>query len=60
MSISACSTTKPAGASFVDPDLRSIALPLQARSLAQLLHSTLGMSVHPRSIERAIARKKKR
>ncbi|WP_245273187.1 helix-turn-helix domain-containing protein [Microvirga lotononidis] len=32
--------------------------PLQARSLAQLLHSTLGISVHPRSIERAIARKK--
>jgi len=34
--------------------------PLQARSLADLLHSTLGISVHPRSIERAIARKKKR
>lgn len=34
--------------------------PLQARSLAELLHSTLGISVHPRSIERAIARKKKR
>ncbi|RWM87054.1 MAG: helix-turn-helix domain-containing protein [Mesorhizobium sp.] len=34
--------------------------PLQARSLAQLLHSTLGISVHPRSIERAMARKKKR
>ncbi|ACP22384.1 putative transposase number 2 for insertion sequence NGRIS-4f (plasmid) [Sinorhizobium fredii NGR234] len=33
--------------------------PLQARSLAELLHSTLGISVHPRSIERAIARKKK-
>ncbi|WP_287068816.1 helix-turn-helix domain-containing protein, partial [Mesorhizobium sp.] len=32
--------------------------PLQARSLAQLLHSTLGISVHPRSIERAMARKK--
>ena len=34
--------------------------PLQARSMAELLYSTLGISVHPRSIERAIARKKKR
>lgn len=34
--------------------------PLQARPLAELVHSTLGISVHPRSIERAIVRKKKR
>jgi transposase len=34
--------------------------PLQARSLAALVQSTLGVSVHPRSIERAVARKKKR
>lgn len=34
--------------------------PLQARSLAALVQSKLGLSVHPRSIERALARKKKR
>jgi transposase len=34
--------------------------PIQARTLAQLVHKQLGLSVHPRSIERAIARKKKR
>jgi transposase len=34
--------------------------PIQARALAQLVHKQLGISVHPRSIERAIARKKKR
>lgn len=33
---------------------------LQARSLAELVHARLGISVHPRSIERALARKKKR
>lgn len=33
--------------------------PLQARALAELVQSTLGVRVHPRSIERAIARKKK-
>jgi transposase len=33
--------------------------PLQARSLAALVQSRLGVSVHPRSIERAMARKKK-
>lgn len=33
---------------------------LQARSLAALVQSKLGLSVHPRSIERAVARKKKR
>jgi len=34
--------------------------PIQARALARLVHQQLGLSVHPRSIERAIARKKKR
>ena len=34
--------------------------PIQARALAQLVHKELGISVHPRSIERAIMRKKKR
>lgn len=34
--------------------------PLPARSLAVLVQSKLGLSVHPRSIERALARKKKR
>ncbi len=34
--------------------------PLQARALASLVQTRLGLSVHPRSIERAIARKKKR
>ena len=34
--------------------------PLQARALALLVQSKLGISVHPRSIERAVARKKKR
>lgn len=39
---------------------RRAGAPLQARSLAALVQSTLGISVHPRSIERAMARKKKR
>ena len=34
--------------------------PIQARTLAQLVQSQLGLTVHPRSIERALARKKKR
>jgi transposase len=34
--------------------------PIQARALAQLVRKQLGISVHPRSIERAIARKRKR
>jgi transposase len=34
--------------------------PLHARALAREIASALGVSVHPRSIERAIARKKKR
>lgn len=33
---------------------------LQARSLAELVHAELGVNVHPRTIERAVARKKKR
>lgn len=33
--------------------------PIQARALAQLVQSRLGITVHARSIERAIARKKK-
>ena len=33
--------------------------PIQARTLAQLVQSQLGLTVHPRSIERAFARKKK-
>jgi hypothetical protein len=32
---------------------------IHARALAEQLESELGISVHPRSIERAIARKKK-
>jgi len=34
--------------------------PLQAREMARVVHKQLGVTVHPRSIERAIARKKKR
>lgn len=34
--------------------------PIQAREMAKLVHTQLGVKVHPRSIERAIARKKKR
>ena len=34
--------------------------PIPARALAQLVQERLGITVHPRSIERAIARKKKR
>jgi len=33
---------------------------VQARALADLVHTRLGISIHPRSIERALARKKKR
>jgi transposase len=33
--------------------------PVGARGLAQLIQSEFGLSVHPRSIERALARKKK-
>ena len=34
--------------------------PVHAREMAKLVHIQLGVKVHPRSIERAIARKKKR
>jgi transposase len=34
--------------------------PLQAREMARVVHSQLGLTVHPRSIERAMARKKNR
>jgi hypothetical protein len=34
--------------------------PMHAREMAKLVHNQLGVKVHPRSIERAIARKKKR
>jgi len=34
--------------------------PVGAHDLAQLIETTLGMTVHPRSIERALVRKKKR
>jgi transposase len=34
--------------------------PMHAREMARLVHAQLGVKVHPRSIERAIARKKKR
>lgn len=34
--------------------------PIQARTLAQLVQQRLGVTVHPRSIERALGRKKKR
>jgi len=34
--------------------------PMRAREMAKLVHAQLGVQVHPRSIERAIARKKKR
>lgn len=34
--------------------------PIQARALAQVVRQRTGITVHPRSIERAIARKKKR
>ena len=39
---------------------RATAPPPSARTLARALHSELGISIHPRSIERALARKKKR
>jgi transposase len=34
--------------------------PLQAREMVRVVHAQLGVTVHPRSIERAMARKKKR
>ena len=44
---------------FIDAR-RQQGAPLHARALAREIASALGVSVHPRSIERAIARKKKR
>jgi transposase len=44
--------------SFID-QRRQGDQPMSARALAQEIASSLGLSVHPRSIERAIARKKK-
>lgn len=43
---------------FVDQHI-TVNTPLRARRLAAQLSSELGLSVHPRTIERAIARKKK-
>jgi transposase len=37
-----------------------VAEPPGARTLAQLIKAELGLTIHPRSIERALARKKKR
>ena len=44
---------------FIEARQRDEDLP-GARALAQLIEAELGVSVHPRSIERALARKKKR
>ena len=43
---------------FIDTQL-SGERPPGARALARAIHTALGVSVHPRSIERAVARKKK-
>lgn len=44
---------------FIETKRRN-APPPSARALAQLIQAELGLTVHPRSIERALARKKKR
>lgn len=44
---------------FIDTQM-SGERPPGARVLARAIHTALGLSVHPRSIERALARKKKR
>ena len=44
---------------FIDTQLSS-ERPPGARALARAIRTALGLSVHPRSIERALARKKKR
>jgi transposase len=44
---------------FIEQRLRQ-GEPMHARALARAIQSELGIAVHPRSIERAIARKKKR
>lgn len=41
-------------------DHHSEGAPIQAPTLARLVQQRLGITVHPRSIERALARKKKR
>ena len=43
---------------FIETQIAREAAP-GARALARAIHSELGLSVHPRSIERALARKKK-
>jgi transposase len=57
----------PKSAHKLTPEVMSVieahhrsAGPLQAREMARVVHSQLGLTVHPRSIERAMARKKKR
>ena len=56
----------PKGAHKLTPDVMTFLAQrrqsdgvIRARSLAQEIGSTLGLSVHPRSIERALGRKKK-
>jgi transposase len=44
---------------FIEKRLTGVAPP-GARALAREIRTELGLSVHPRSIERALARKKKR
>jgi transposase len=57
----------PKGAHKLTPDVMAFIEarlagegPVHARALARQIEAELGLSVHPRSIERAIARKKKR
>jgi len=57
----------PKSAHKLTPDVMSLidkhyseGAPIQARTLAQLVQQQLGVTVHPRSIERALGRKKKR
>lgn len=45
---------------FIEARLREGDQPPGARALARLIETELAVSVHPRSIERALARKKKR
>lgn len=49
----------PAVMAFIETR-RQQGAPMHARALAREIASTLGISVHPRSIERALVRKKKR
>lgn len=57
----------PKSAHKLTPDVMSLinelhpeGAPIQARTLAQVVQQRLGVTVHPRSIERALTRKKKR